>query len=38
MNTISEKCYRQFGDKVKELSQTPSSPDLDYFASLAEND
>ena len=27
-----------FGDKVKELSQTPSSPDLDYFASLAEND
>ncbi len=27
-----------FGDKVKELSQTPTSPDLDYFASLAEND
>ena len=27
-----------FGDKVKELSQTSSSPDLDYFASLAEND
>ena len=23
---------------LKELSQTPSSPDLDYFASLAEND
>ena len=27
-----------FGDKVKELSQNSSSPDLDYFASLAEND